>query len=336
MGEIGGRSSSGTGWYVTAVLLLGDMPGTGHVAGSSAERVVLKGSGGSGEGIPPEGLLELVRQRLHASGAVVALYPAWRKQPALHALRTVRESLETPLVVAVPSVLPPLGLSLLADQLAYLAPYCPPGVVIALASTLPRGTVTGAWVRSVAGIEHIPASLSDHIASYIPGGGFMVISTPKPVIHRITNTAPVGALPIIPAEPVHLLYAAGEDRDVEWLRARLVPAMRAADVRPQRPQPLSPDYWGTKRFVEFVAFSGHPRSLSVAANALRVRRCRWCEQPIATTTCPFCLMVSGQRPTPQGPATSAEAATVPSLPDGMTPMSGPIPVSTSSQTRGMS
>lgn len=277
---------------MTAVLVFGDVPSTGHVPRSGAERVSVSDGDGS---VPPEAVLDLVRDRLETAGYVLALYPSWRAEPARRALRLARASLATERLILTPCPLPPLALSLVADQLGYLAPYCPPGALVGIMSALERVTLSGAWVRGVAGLENIPASLSEHVASYVPGSGFMVTAAPTTRIHRITGSAPLDELPYRPAEPVHVLTAGSEGGDSEWLEAQLLPAIRAYRVRALAAPPLGETYWGTKKYLEFVAFSGHPKALSVIANSVRCRPCPWCAEPVATPTCPLCSMVSPHR-----------------------------------------
>lgn len=298
---------------MTGVLVLGDIPSTG-IAGTSAERVVpgaprTPGGGrpvtAAGPHDPLDSFVELIAQRIDQAKVVVAVYPAWQPDPARRYVQFARSALETEWVVGVASDLPPLALSVVADQLAYLAPYVPPGVLVGLAARLARDTLAGAWVASVARLEHVSTSLGHHVRSYLPGG-FMVTAHPRGAVHRITGGAPVGDLTFRPAEPVQMLAARG-DGDAEWFQKKLLPYLRPARVQFFQPQPFSATYWGTGKYVEYVAFSSHPQALTYAAGSVRVRRCRWCEQVVATPTCPFCGMTrqrSGQQ-APQSPVQPA-------------------------------
>lgn len=286
---LGDRCEYDAGRRVTAVLVFGNLPPTGHVRGSGAERVVV----GAGEGaVLPHAVLDLVRHRLETAGHVVTLYPAWQPEPALHALRLAHVALATERFVLVPCSLPPLAMSLVADQIGYLAPYCPPGALVALVSALGRVTLSGAWLGSVAGLENVHTSLTHHMASYMPGCRFVVTASPRPHVHRITGSASLGELPFRPADPVHVITGGTEGGDTEWLRRSLLPAVRAQHVRPVPPPPLGEAYWGTKKYVEFVAISGHPNALPVIANSIHCRPCPWCGEQVATPTCPMCSMVS--------------------------------------------
>lgn len=276
---------------MTVVLVFGDVPSTGHVPRSGAERVNVSDAEGT---VPPDAVLDLVRSRLDTADYAVALYPSWRPEPARRALRLAHASLATERLILVPCALPPLGFALVADQLGYLAPYCPPGALVGIMSALERVTLSGAWVRGVAGLEQIPASLSDHVASYVPGSGFMVTAAPATRVHRITGSAPLAELPYRPADPVHVLTGNSEG-DTDWLETHLLPALHAQRVRNLAAPPLGEAYWGTKKYLEFVAFSGHPKALSVIANSVQCRPCPWCAELVATPTCPLCSMVSAYR-----------------------------------------
>ncbi len=287
---------------MTAVLLFGDVPSTGYVTGANAERVTVDGNQPT-----LDGFTDIVRERLNRSPAVLVLYPSWQSGQnggAARAIGLARTALATPHLVGVASDLPPLALSLVADQLAYLAPYVPPGVLTTLASQLAAETLSGAWVRSVAGLEHVSPSLSQHLTSYLPGG-FMVTVTPTATVHRITGKSPMGVLPFRPTEPVQMLTA-NADGDSEWLQKHLLPILHPVLTRNYSPQPLGNSYWSDKKYIEFVAFSGHPQALAQAANSLRVRLCRWCDQPVTATKCPFCgMMLERHDPEPAASGTDA-------------------------------
>lgn len=262
----GGGLDGGSGRLMTGVLLLADIPSTG-IAGTSADRVVLgaaeaHGKAGQAAGAPAgpprgdtlEAFLDLVGQRLGRGDVVVAVYPAWWSDPARRYIRFARSALETESIVGVASDLPPLALSLVADQLAYLAPYVPAGVLVGLASRLAQDTLAGAWLGSVARLEHVSASLGHHLRSYLPGG-FMVTASPEQAVHRIRGGTPVGELFFRPADPVQVL-AVREDGDARWFQERLLPHVRPARVQFFQPQPFSGTYSGTRKYVESRTRSG--------------------------------------------------------------------------------
>jgi hypothetical protein len=162
-------------------------------------------------------------------------------------------------------------------------------MLVALADRLSMDVFAGAWVNSVARLEHIKTGMVKHLSSYLPSSGFMVSATQRPSVHRIISAEPVMPDLFRPPAPVRVL-AAHEGGDLDWLRGRLSPALGAASVSVVGGQPLGSSFWGTGKYVEFVAFSGHPEALRARAAAIRCRPCGWCGEPIAPEVCPFCSM----------------------------------------------
>lgn len=290
---------------MTAVMLFGDVPSTGLLQ-ARAVRLATQASVGAEE------FDELTRSLSAGpaeNGAVLLVYPAWCAGEARRLLATVRVSLGTDRVAGIPLSLPPLAISLVADQLAHMGPYLWPGALAGLAHHLARTMVTGAWVSSVARLEQIQTGIADHLASYLPNSGFMVLAAPPTGVHRITAREPLAPLEYRPEAPV-LMVMADEGGDLDWLRSRLAPAVGAGSMVTVTPQPLGQTYWGTKKYLEYVALCAHPQALERAARAMRLRDCEWCGEPIAARLCPFCSMVQPElaqpvppngAPAPEGP-----------------------------------
>ncbi|MQA96957.1 MAG: hypothetical protein GEV11_20770 [Streptosporangiales bacterium] len=290
-----------------AVLLLAEVPATGYLGGVAAERVPMRAEGGD---VPASALIDHIAMRLGEGRPVIALYPAWAGKRPGQVIRMARGILETDRIAGIGLDLPPLALSLIADQLAYLAPYVPAGVVAGLAVALPEQILAGAWLKSVTGLEHLPTSMGDHVRSYmLGGGGFLATAAPIQEVHRYGGADKLQPLPFRPADPVQVL-AVQEEGDTGWFNGTLMPAVQPAVVNFAQLQPMSSDYWGTKKYVEFIAFSGHPQALSYAANALRVRPCPWCHEPVAQAACAFCGMVR-RRTTQPAPAAQPAAGPAP-------------------------
>ena len=268
---------------MTAVLLLGEVPSTGYVGGVAAERVIL---GPNPPAVPASRFIALAADRLTNQGAIIALYPAWHDGAADRFIRLARGVLNTDRIAGLGLSLPPLALSLVADQLTYLAPYVPAGLLASLATRLPEEIIAGAWLRSVTNLEHIGTQLSDHLRSYMPGA-FMVSAAPRPGVHRISGGHPVGPIEHRPQTPIQVLATQAEG-DTDWFQQKLMGEIRPSVVKFVNAQPLSPTYWGVKKYVEYVAFSGHPEALSRLVNSTRTRSCPWCGEPISVRTCPFC------------------------------------------------
>ncbi|MFB4312843.1 hypothetical protein [Actinomadura sp. 21ATH] len=270
---------------MTAVVLVGELPSTGIIPEPVAWRVA--------DSAVPEATLAFVQQTagaLRQDGAVLVIYPAWRPQAAVRLVRQARAYLATDRIAAVPLDLPPLALSLVADQLAFMAPHVRPGLLASLAQVLADRLFAGAWVGSVAKLEHVRTSLGQHMVSLMPGSGFMVAAGNRPGVHRVTSGKPTLEIGHRPLDPV-LMLAAHEHGDVDWLQNKLKPELRVVSLTFVAGQPLGPRFWGTKKYAEFVAFSGHPRDLHLALQSVDCEPCPWCGEPTALGICPFCARV---------------------------------------------
>lgn len=267
---------------MTAVVVVGDLPSTGCVPGTTTIRLTVPSAR---HGTSKEQFSAAIAELLEREETVLCVYPSWRAKRAHHEVRLTRTLLGSERVVAVPSDLPPLGLALAADLLGYLARYVPPGVLIAMMDRLANQTLAGAWLHSVTKFQHAPTRLSDHIRSYLPGSAFIAGVAPTAAVTRASTTRSVAWRP---TDPVHLLVAARGGND--WVRTKLIPTLRPGAVRNLPMQPLAQSYWGGKDPVEFAAFSAHPDALANAARAVRYRPCSWCAELVTTDPCPFCSM----------------------------------------------
>ena len=285
---------------MTAVLLLGEVPSTGYVGGVAAERVIL---GPNPPAVPASRFIALAADRLANQHAIIALYPSWHDGAADRFIRLARGVLNTDRIAGIGLDLPPLALSLVADQLTYLAPYVPAGVLASLATRLPGEIIAGAWLNSVSGLENIKTGFGDHVRSYLPGS-FMVSAAPAQSIHRISGGHPVGPIEHRPQNPIQVL-AISADGDNDWFQQKLMGEIRPGVVKFVNPQPLSPTFWGAKKYLEYVAFSGHPEALSRLVNSTRTRTCAWCGEPISVRTCPFCRATRELLAAPSAPQETA-------------------------------
>lgn len=268
---------------MTTVVVVGDLPSTGCVPGASAVRLPL---GRSDKSMRTDEFCAALADLHEQHDAVVCLYPAWRARPAKPTVQLARSMYDTERIIGVPCDLPPLAFSLTADLLAHLARYVPPGVLVAMVQRLTKQMVSGAWLRSVTKLQHAPAALSQHVRSYLPGSGFVAMISPEPTVTKVSAGPTISWRP---PDPVHLL-ATSVDGDEQWVNDSLGPALRPAVLRPLPPQPLSADYWGSKAFLEFVAFSAHPDSLTAAVRSVRYRPCSWCGELVSSDPCSFCQM----------------------------------------------
>ncbi|WP_186356358.1 hypothetical protein [Streptomonospora sp. PA3] len=297
----------------SAVALLADIPSTGHLGGVQAQRFTLDGPDLAAQsGV----FVDYARHHAAQGTKIVALYPDWRGERARRAVAFARGALRDDSVAAVGLGLSPLALSLIADQLAYLSPYLPAGMIAGLAQELPRYTLAGGWLRSVANLAAIPTSVPQHLGSFAPGVTYLALCSPIPQVARVPKGEPATRLPFRPQDPVQVLHSSGGNVDTAAFEAQFLPALGAVASRRLPAQPLGPIYWGSPKYVEFVAFSAHPRALTEPARTVRPAPCAWCAEPTVTPVCRFCgaaNTVPAQRPHSGAPAAipSAPAAPAP-------------------------
>lgn len=292
-----------------SVALLADMPSTGHLGETQARRFPMQG-GDLAERTAD--FLEFTREQIDSGYKVIALYPQWRSEQPERAIRFARGAQRTDHVASVGLNLSPLTLSLLADQLAYLAPYLPAGLVAALAYELPRHLVGGAWLRRVSRLANLPTSMGQHLMSYSPKSAFLAVCAPEPRVVQVGDDDAAAGLPIRPVDPVQVLTAAAQGADTSPLESRLGPALRPVSVRALPAQPLGREFFGTAKYLEFVALSAHPEALTRAVNSVRATACEWCREPTGGTLCPFCGAVN--RPPAGRPPTHHRANELPPTP----------------------
>ncbi|MFD0775060.1 hypothetical protein ACFQZ2_14070, partial [Streptomonospora algeriensis] len=282
----------------SVVALLADVPSTGHLGAARAQRFTLDGHDLAERSSP---FLDFVRHHAAQGTKVVALYPHWRGTRARRACAFARGALREDAVAAVGVDVSPLALSLIADQLAYLCPYLPPGMIAGLADELPRYTLAGGWLRNVANLATIPISVHQHLGSFAPGVTYLALCSPVPQVARVPKGEDAARLPFRPQDPVQVLHSSGGGFDTTAFEGQFLPALRAVAVRRLPAQPLGPHYWGSSKYAEFVAFSAHPRALTEPARRVRPTTCNWCGEPTIVPVCRFCgaaNTVPDQRPRP--------------------------------------
>ncbi|WP_116244296.1 hypothetical protein [Nocardiopsis sp. FIRDI 009] len=297
----------------TTVALLADIPSTGHVGDARAHRFPLHGEG---IGERSAAFVAFAHEEVSAGRKVIALHPAWRAADAQRAINFARASLRTDHIAGIAVDLSPLALSLVADQLAYLAPYLPPGMVAALCDELPKHILAGAWLRTVSGLSTIPTSLRQHVGSFAPSVSFLAYCAPTPRVGRLRPADVPGSLPFRPVPPVQLLSSTPDPGITGVFDDHLPQAIQPVATRSLPAQPLGPRYWGTGKYVEFVALSAHPQALAYAASSLRTATCSWCGEPMTAGRCPFCAATAahGNAAPPAPPTTARTLAPAPQHP----------------------
>ncbi|WP_026119648.1 hypothetical protein [Nocardiopsis ganjiahuensis] len=264
---------------------MADIPSTGHVGEAGAQRFALRGDGVGGRSAA---FVAFAKEEARAGRKVVALYPAWQASDAERAVNFARGALRTDHIAGIGVDLSPLALSLIADQLAYLAPYLPPGMVAALSDELPKHLLAGAWLRTVSGLSTLPTSLRQHMGSYAPSVSFLAYCAPNAQVGRLRPSEVADALPFRPVQPVQLLCSTPDPSITKVFDENLPRAIQPVATRTLPAQPLGATYWGTGKYVEFVALSAHPQALAYAAGSIRAAACSWCGEPMSAKPCPFC------------------------------------------------
>ncbi|MFW5419750.1 hypothetical protein J0910_24330 [Nocardiopsis sp. CNT-189] len=310
------------------VALLADAPPTGRVGDARARRFPLTGRT---EGERSAAFVEFAAAELEAGRKVVAVHPDWRSGAAIRAVRFARARGLTDGIAPVGLALPPLALSFLADQLAYLARFLPPGAVAAMAGELPHHMFAGACLRRVGGLSAPPASLAQHAGSLLPGSAFIAVGAP---VHRLLTLRPgelAEDLPPLPGAPLRVVSSSPGGKGSPVFAGDLLPVLRPHSAEEAPEQPLAAGYWGTGRFTEFVAFSAHPEALAYAARTVRTVPCRWCGEHTAEPRCPFCGRTGHRVPPrepPLGGPPSLRLTPVPaprSSPENLSVPTGPLP-----------
>ncbi|GAA4934271.1 hypothetical protein GCM10023224_13490 [Streptomonospora halophila] len=303
----------------SVVALLADIPSTGHLGAAQAQRFTLDGHDLAERSGP---FVDFVRHHASRGVKVVALYPRWRREHARRAVAFARGALREDAVAGADVDLSPLALSLVADQLAYLCPYLPAGMIAGLADELPRHTLAGGWLRNVANLATIPISVPQHLGSFAPGVTYLALCSPLPQVARVPKGETAARLPFRPQDPVQVLYSSGAHFDTSAFEQQFLASLQAVAARRLPPQPLGPVYWGSPKYAEFVAFSAHPRALTEPARTVRPATCSWCGEPTIIPVCRFCGAANtlpAQRPAAPAP----NASPAPLAPAAQAPPPGP-------------
>ncbi|MBB4930150.1 hypothetical protein F4561_000970 [Lipingzhangella halophila] len=270
---------------VSVVALLADVPSTGLLGEHQAHRFPLRG-GELGERSAE--FVDFARHHISQGHRVIALYPKWHAERAQRAVAFARGSLQSDQIGQVSLDISPLALSLIADQVAYLAPYVPPGVAAALATELTGNVLAGAWLKRVNNLSTIPITFKQHVGSYVPKTTFLAFSAPVNRVGRVKKRNPARNIVGRPMEPVQILVARPEGAGIDEFNNQFTPALRPVSLNALPEQPLGATYWGMRKYVEFVAFSGHPEALSNTVRTVRPTPCAWCRELGTAIICPFC------------------------------------------------
>jgi hypothetical protein len=231
---------------------------------------------------------------LDAYGHIVALAPADPADPARRRLHTVRSALEADRIAIVPTELPPLGRTLLGEQLRQLAGTdLGPGVLAGAARLLTYYLHSGALLASVARLDRVPVSVGTHVKSLVPGRHFAVLAHPEPYL----DEADPARVPPGPGYQTQLAVA-GKGVDPAWITGPLAAAWRSQHLREVPAPPDAAAWWGTSKLVEFTAYIADVGMLYQLVTSVRRDTCTWCGLEVIGDQCLFCATRLGDRTAP--------------------------------------
>lgn len=234
-------------------------------------------------------LVDIVRLGQERHGHVVAIYPAWRPEPALRRLETVRAATDSRRLAIYGTALPPLAGSVLASLASAVSAYVPSaGALVSGLAALEREIVPMAWLGAVTGLRSPSPSIVQHVASWWPKASFGVFFWPQPAVKLLTKKERF-SVPVPTSYRPQCIVIAARECDREWVDDCVLPAFGSPPTKEVGPTDLGPEWWGTSRLVEVVAYP-----VDVPVTARRISQgltnslCRWCGEPVASDACPFC------------------------------------------------
>ncbi|MEW2519530.1 hypothetical protein [Actinacidiphila alni] len=244
--------------------------------------------------VPLEEQVTRTSAALDAYGHIVALAPADPTDPARRRIHTVRSALEADRIAIVPSALPPLAVTLLAEQLRQLSGTdLGPGVLAGAARLLTYYLHSGALLGSVAKLDRVPVGVGTHVKSLVPGRHFAVVAHPEPYL----GEAAPDSVPPGPGYQTQLAIA-GKGVDPGWITGPLATAWRSQHLR-EVPLPTdSARWWGTGKLVEFTAYIADVGMLYQLVTSVRRDTCTWCGLEVIGDQCLFCATRLGDRTAP--------------------------------------
>jgi hypothetical protein len=236
-----------------------------------------------------ERLIDTVRSTIRENGHVIAIYPEYAAEPLLARLETVRTALNTRRLAPYGTRLPPLAGAALISLAAAVTPYIKaPGVLFGGLPDLESELVVLAWLGSVSKLDNPSPSIGQHVLSMWPTSAFAVKFWPEPTVKTLRKKDRTLSLPTT-FRPMMLATAPRDGADATWVEEVVLPGLGMPPTVRFDPTPLGPQWWGTARLVEAVAY---PVDVPVVARritqGLSPFLCRWCGDAIATRHCPFC------------------------------------------------
>jgi len=254
-------------------------------------------------------LFDVIAALLRTGDSIVVIVGKWLPANALDRVMIVHSLLETDRVAIHLTELPPLAASVLAALAAALAPFAvSAGALAGSLDAIGDELVVLAWAGSVAGLRHPGVSLWQHARSALPWTTFGIGLQPESFVRAVSRGS--DPLPLaVPAAPIELLVAPGEQAQLEWMLDVVAPALGGVPVREVPGTFHGAEWWGTDRLVEAVGVPTDRKRLARTTIARSVVPCSWCGELIVGASCPFCR-AAGQAGHVAPPAQEGPAATL--------------------------
>lgn len=229
-------------------------------------------------------------QDLLDDGPVLVLCPSWDPE-MVQTLDSLHAALDDPRLLRHATSLPPLGAAALGGIAARLAAFVDnPAVLAAGMSHVESGIEIGAVVSSVARLEQVSTSLGNHVASWLPGGRFVVLPGAEEPVRRVRRKD-VLTLPEVGHGRMAMVAGSEESELFESVKA----ALDAQGVTAEQPVPMplsdrAATWWGTAHMVEFAFVV---RDLAALADEVKakhdsVQSCTWCGRRSPVGACRWC------------------------------------------------
>jgi hypothetical protein len=159
-----------------------------------------------------------------------------------------------------------------------------PSLALHLFDLLIERTWSCAWVRSVAGLPAPSPTLGQHLRSWLPRAGFVVLHQPRAQVVAVSGIDPV---PIAISDRRTMLLVGG-DAPPEVVDK--VAAMAGASTYQKVPAIADGKlHYGTANAAELVGSPIVPEDRAL----LPTGECSSCSMPLATLACPFCHAAAG-------------------------------------------
>ena len=199
-------------------------------------------------------------------------------------------------IFGVPLAVPPLGLGVVANVVADVAPRLDAGALVATLTSTAQNLHWFAWVRHPRRLDEPSPTMGQHVMSYAPSRGYLVRSA----VRSATRSDAQSAMPQLQKWPKAELAAAPSSRLLLSMPKRSPKRVRLAlDVllhettsARQATDPAEAEWFGTRRLACGVWIPELP-DIAALTNDRQLPPCRWCDH---RSDCPVCPRCHSQRP----------------------------------------